>query len=77
MFKKLIKTSKCTDYVYADCKPITGHIYTNKYVPVLIPSAIGIEYVMVFYDFYRNLIWATYIPYKTKLQLVTAYKLIF
>ena len=35
------------------------------------------KYVMVLYDFYRNLIWATNIPYKTKLQPVTAYKWLF
>ena len=33
--------------------------------------------VMVLYNFDINLIWATAIPSKTKLQLVTAYKHIF
>ena len=72
MFEELIKPSKRTNYVYADCKPITGQIYTDKYSPILIPSASGMKYVMVLYDFYSNLIWDIAIPSKSKLQFVTA-----
>ena len=43
----------------------------------MIPSASGMKYVMVLYDFDSNLIWATSIPSETKLQLVTAYKRLF
>ena len=43
----------------------------------MIPSSTGMKYVMVMYDFDINLIWATAIPYKNKLQLVTAHKLLF
>ena len=32
--EQLIKSSKRTNYVYADCKYITGHIYTYQFVPV-------------------------------------------
>ena len=77
MVEKLIKLYKRTNYVYSDCKPITGRIYTDKSGPVLIPPYSGMKYVMVLYDFDSNIIWATAIPYKTKLQLVTAYKLLF
>ena len=38
----------------------------------MIPSASGMKDVMVLYDFDSNLIWATDIPPKTKIQLVTA-----
>ena len=74
MAEQLIKPYKRTNYVYADCKPITGQIYNDQSEPALIPSASGMKYVMVLYDFDTNLIWATAIPSKTKLQLVTAYK---
>ena len=67
MVKQLIRTSKRTNYVYADCKPIKGNIYTDKSGPVLIPSASDKKYVMLLYDFDSNLIWATTIPSKTKL----------
>ena len=77
MVEELIKPSNHTNYIYDDCKPITGQIYTNQSVPVLIPSASGMQYIMVLYYFDRNLIWDTAIPSKTKLQLVTAYKFIF
>ena len=40
----------------------------------MIPPDIGMKYVMVLYDFDRNLIWDTAVPSETKLQLVTAYK---
>ena len=43
----------------------------------MITSSSGMRYVMVLYEFYSNLIWATTISYKTKLQLVTAYKRLF
>ena len=72
MVEQLIKPSKITNYAYYDCKPITGEAYTDQYGPVLIPSASGMKYVMVLYDFDINFIWATAIPYKTKLQLITA-----
>ena len=74
MVEQLMKTSNLTNYVYADCRSITGQIYTDKYAPIFILSAIGIKYLMVRYYFDRNLIWSTTIPYKTKLQLITAYK---
>ena len=77
MVEKLIKLYKRTNYVYSYCKPITGRIYTDKSGPVLIPPYSGMKYVMVLYDFDSNIIWATAIPYKTKLQLVTSYKLLF
>ena len=72
MFKQLIKPSNRTNYAYDNCKPITEKIYTNKSGPVLIPSSSGMNYVLVLYNFDSNLIWATTIPSKTKLQLVTA-----
>ena len=72
MVEELIKPSNHTNYIYDDCKTSTGQIYTDQYGPVLIPSASGMKYVMVMYDFYSNLIWAASIPYKTKLQLVTS-----
>ena len=56
MVKKLIKPSNHTYYVHADCKTITGHIYTDQYGPVLIPSASVMKYVMVLYEFDSNLI---------------------
>ena len=77
MFKKLIKTSKHTNYAYDDFKNITGQIYTDQYGPVLIPSSSGMKYITVLYNFDSNLIWDTSIPFKTKLQLVTAYKQLF
>ena len=72
MVKQLIKPSKRTNYIYVDFKPITEQIYTDESGPVLIPSAIGMKYVMVLYYFDSNLIWATAIPSRTKLQLFTA-----
>ena len=54
--EQLIKTSKRTNYLYDDCKPITGQIYTNQSGPVLMPSYSGMKYVMVLYYFGRNLI---------------------
>ena len=74
MVEKLIKPSRRTNYVFADCKPITGQIYTDQYVPILISSGSGMKYLMVLYEFDSNLVGATAIPSKTKLQLVTAYK---
>ena len=67
MVEQLIKPSKCTNYVYADYKPIIVQIYTDQSGPVLIPSYSRMKYVMALYDFYINLIWATVIPFKTKL----------
>ena len=77
MVEQIIKPSKHNNYVYAYCKPTTWQIYTDKYGPVLIPSASGIKYLMVLYEFASNLIWATAIPSKTKIQLVTTYKRLF
>ena len=77
MVEQLIKPSERTNYFCADRKPITEQIYTDKSGPVLIPSASGMKYVMGLYDFDSNLIWATVIPFKTKIQLVTAYKHLF
>ena len=77
MVEQLIKPFKRNNHVYADCKSITGQIHTDQYRPVMIPSSSGMKYLMVLYEFYSNLIWATTIQYKTKLQLVTAYKRLF
>ena len=77
MVKQLIKPSKRTNYVYADCEHITVQIYNDQSVHVLIPSASGNKYVMVLYEFDSNLIWATVISSKNKIQLVISYKLIF
>ena len=77
MVKKIIKPSKRTNYVYANYKPITGRIYTDQSRPVLIPSASGMKYVMVLYNFESNLIWPTTIPSKAKIQLITSYKRLF
>ena len=72
MVKQIIKPSKRTNYVYSDCKPITGQIYMDQSDLILIPSSSGMKYVMVLYDFDRNLIWDIAIKSKTKLQLVTS-----
>ena len=77
MVEKTIKPSKRTNHVYTYCKHITGQIYTDKSGPVLIPSDSGMEYVMVLYDFDRNLIWDIAILSKNKLQLVTDCKFLF
>ena len=67
MFEQFIKPYKRTNYLYSDCKPITGQIYTYQSVPVMIPSDIGMKYLMVLYEFYRNLIWDTAILSKNKI----------
>ena len=77
MVEQIIKLSKRTNYIYDDCKPITGHIYTDQSSHVLIPSSSGIKYAMFMYDFDINFIWAITVPSKTKLQLVNAYKRLF
>ena len=59
MVEQLIKTSLRTNYVFADCKPITGQIYTDQYVPILISPDSGMKYLMVLYEFDSNLVGAT------------------
>jgi hypothetical protein len=73
VIEQLIKPARKTNYVYADCKTITGKIFTDQSGKLLIPSSSGMNYVMVLYDFDSNLIWATAMPTKTKHQILKAY----
>ena len=52
-------------------------MYIDQYGPVLILSYSDMKYIMVLYDLDSNLIQDTAIPYKTKLELDTAYKRLF
>ena len=73
----LIKPTKRTNHIYTDCTQITGQVYTDQTGKMLIPSASGMNYCLIFYDFDSNLIWAVPLPSRTKHQILKAMKQVF
>jgi len=47
-----------THFLYADCQPATGQIYTDPTGRFLVPSVSGNSYILVVYDYDSNFIHA-------------------
>ena len=76
--EQLIKPTRRTNHIYADCTQITGQVYTDQTGKMLsIPSASGMNYCLIFYDFDSNLIWAVPLPSRMKHQILKAMKQVF
>lgn len=63
-------------YVYADCQPITGQIYSDLPGRFLTPSSRGHNYLLVVYDYDSNAIIAEPMKNRQAATIVAAYKTI-
>jgi hypothetical protein len=72
--EQLIKPTRRTNHIYADCTQIKGQVYTDQTGKMLVPSVSGMNYCLILYDFDSNLIWAVPIPSRTKHQILKAMK---
>ena len=63
-----------THFLYADCQPATGQIYTDPTGRFLVPSVSGNSYILVVYDYDSNFIHAEPMRNRTKEVILAAYQ---
>jgi hypothetical protein len=63
-----------THFLYADCQPATGQIYTDPTGRFLVPSVSGNSYILVVYDYDINFIHAEPMKNRTKEVILAVYQ---
>jgi len=63
-----------TNFLYADCQPATGQIYTDPTGRFVVPSVSGNSYILVVYDYNSNFIHAEPMRNRTKEVILAAYQ---
>jgi hypothetical protein len=63
-----------THFLYADCQPATGQIYTDPTGRFLVPSVSGNSYILVVYDYDSTFIHAEPMKNRTKEVILAAYQ---
>jgi hypothetical protein len=63
-----------THFLYADCQPATGQIYTDPTGRFLVPSVSGNSYILVVYNYNSNFIHAEPMKNCTKEVILAAYQ---
>jgi hypothetical protein len=63
-----------THFLYADCQPASGQIYTDPTGCFLVPSVSGNLYILVVYDYDSNFIHAEPMKNRTKDVILAAYQ---
>ena len=66
-----------TNFVFADCQPITGQIFSDQPGRFLVSSVSGNQYLMVVYDYDSNSIIAEPMKSRSGPEMLRAYQAIF
>ena len=73
--KPIVAEPRC-HFVYADCQPIEGQIYSDQPGQFLVASSSGNKYMMTVYDYDSNTILAEPMQRRTGAELTRAYGII-
>ena len=63
-----------THHIFADCRPVTGQIFSDLPGRFVIPSFRGNDYMLVVYDYDSNIILAEPMKNRTAKSTVAAYQ---
>jgi hypothetical protein len=64
---------KRSHFVFADCQPLTGQIYTDQTGRFLPPSSAGNSYLLILYDFDSNSIHAEPMKSRSATEILSTY----
>ena len=63
-----------THFIFADCQPVTGQIYSDPTGRFVAPSSSGNAYLLIVYDYDSNMIFAEPMKSRTGAEHLAAYK---